>query len=827
MARRRSATMSESGSLLKDMPRPGSSRSSRSISSVDEDTGDEAESEDLLFGGGIMADNSSAPSTTASALATAARQSESNNSSLSVPTATRITAGPQGGTRNALTVHDARCKGVSPSARFGGKTVVRRDTHLYVYGGAQTNGPKHSVLADAQVYRLNIASMQWRPLDDQGVNPGGGRFGHTLTLVSRDAMILHGGVRHGAHTHAGSAAEGSDSVGGGGKDRWCPQSVRQRMFLDNVPGLELCDEHGIWLLNVVDRTSDQGLERAIWSRLEEKQGSAHPSGRMHHTSTFVPAMQSLVIFGGTRPGEALNDLWMLNTKTMSWSQPETTGAPPSPRFGHTATLPLSPSERLDSLEDRANSSASEVKSVRDEDEEDLYGRNIAREKKTIMIMGGFTTSFSGRVSMADSYNTGTVLHLLDLSTMTWSSPQCFGSIPPPVGFHTANMTSGDSDLLLFGGETQISLTLGHGGGAAFVFDRLRWVWSRPQFNSSDSEPPSLHATANVMNKPVIFGGIVRRARLPRGNRMGSGAAAKLKGRDARPLVEVTDKIRLFNTVLLNQSGSSTSNGSDQNDPSGGRSGGASGNDDDDEKVKLIIVGDSGVGKSNLLMRFADDHFETNSQSTIGVDFKTCITGVGGQRVRLLCWDTAGQERYRTITSNYYRGADACLLVYDSTRMETAENLPKWFDAVKDHCGDNIPCLIVANKADKVAESEMESMPEKDGGIESRHTDADTGPSGFVNGDSEIGRIRKLAFDIATERRIPLMETSAKTSEGVDAVFLTIAARYLAYRDSAAGRSARRKKGSKKGRGGAGKDGNGIRPSALTSNRTRRTKNGCC
>ena len=794
------ASNEESG-LLNDVPRPSrpTSTSAGSRSSVDSEASSADEEKTSLRG----AVSEGAPRASTGAEAT-------------VPPVSGD------GTRNALTVHDARCTGMSPAARFGSKTVVRRDTHLYVYGGAQSDVAAQSVLADAQVYRLNIATMQWRPLDDQGTNCGGGRFGHTLTLVSRDAMILHGGVCHGrvprvaAEDSSSQESTTTSSNASSRSARWRPQSLRQQMFLDNVPGLALCDEDSLWLLNVVDRTTEQGLERAIWSRLEEKPGAAHPSGRMHHSATFVPALQSLVIFGGTRPGEALNDLWMLNTSTMEWTEPVTTGAPPSARFGHTATLPLSPAERLDSLDNAVNAvSGVEV----DGDEEDLYGRT--REKKTIMFMGGFTTAFSGRVSLVDGYTTGTVLHLLDLAAMTWSSPQCFGSIPPPMGFHTANMTSGDSHLLVFGGETQMSLTLGHGGGAAFVFDRLRWVWSRPQFNSSDFEPPSLHATANVMNKPVIFGGVVRRARLPNGKRIGTRGASGGSGggkKSDRPRVEVSDKLRLFNTVVLSQlnkdrGGGKRKSGDGDNDT-----------DDDDEKVKLIIVGDSGVGKSNLLMRFADDHFETNSQTTIGVDFKSCITGVGGQRVRLLCWDTAGQERYRTITSNYYRGADACLFVYDSTRMETAQNLPKWFDAVREHCGDDMPCLIVANKADKVAEEEMqrdENADDEGGG--GRQDDV----NGLLRKGSRMGKIRALAVSLATEKKIPLMETSARTSEGVDAVFLTIAARYLAYRNSAQGRSARRAKRAGKNKGGIVRDagGRGIQPSKLGSHR--RKKNGCC
>ena len=106
--------------------------------------------------------------------------------------------------------------------------------------------------------------------------------------------------------------------------------------------------------------------------------------------------------------------------------------------------------------------------------------------------------------------------------------------------------------------------------------------------------------------------------------------------------------------------------------------------------------------------------------------------------------------------------------------------------------------------------------------------AGSNAGGLLRKESRMGKIRAVAIGLATERKIPLMETSARTSEGVDAVFLTIAARYLAYRNSAQGRSARRK--NNKGRGGGNArdgGGRGTRPSKLTSGRNRPKKKACC
>ena len=94
----------------------------------------------------------------------------------------------------------------------------------------------------------------------------------------------------------------------------------------------------------------------------------------------------------------------------------------------------------------------------------------------------------------------------------------------------------------------------------------------------------------------------------------------------------------------------------------------------DYVFKLLLVGDAGVGKSSILLRYTDDTFDENLQSTIGVDFKVKHLVVSNKRVKMTVWDTAGQERFRTLTSSYYRGAQGVILVYDSTRYSTFQNL---------------------------------------------------------------------------------------------------------------------------------------------------------
>ncbi|CAA3017398.1 ras-related RABA1f [Olea europaea subsp. europaea] len=122
-------------------------------------------------------------------------------------------------------------------------------------------------------------------------------------------------------------------------------------------------------------------------------------------------------------------------------------------------------------------------------------------------------------------------------------------------------------------------------------------------------------------------------------------------------------------------------------------------DDYDYLFKVVLIGDSGVGKSNLLSRFTRNEFSLESKSTIGVEFATRSIRVDDKVVKAQIWDTAGQERYRAITSAYYRGAVGALLVYDVTRHVTFENVERWLRELRDHTDSNIVIMLVGNKAD--------------------------------------------------------------------------------------------------------------------------------
>ncbi|KAI6235853.1 Ras family protein [Aphelenchoides besseyi] len=126
--------------------------------------------------------------------------------------------------------------------------------------------------------------------------------------------------------------------------------------------------------------------------------------------------------------------------------------------------------------------------------------------------------------------------------------------------------------------------------------------------------------------------------------------------------------------------------------------------DYDHLFKILLIGNSGVGKSCLLVRFADDTFHGNGTyiTTIGVDFKIRTINVNGKRIKLQIWDTAGQERFRTITSTYYRGTHGVIVVYDITSADSFRSIKRWLDEIAQNC-TNVPTILVGNKSDRTSD----------------------------------------------------------------------------------------------------------------------------
>uniref|UniRef100_A0A7E4VWK7 Ras-related protein Rab-10 n=1 Tax=Panagrellus redivivus TaxID=6233 RepID=A0A7E4VWK7_PANRE len=115
--------------------------------------------------------------------------------------------------------------------------------------------------------------------------------------------------------------------------------------------------------------------------------------------------------------------------------------------------------------------------------------------------------------------------------------------------------------------------------------------------------------------------------------------------------------------------------------------------------KLLLIGDSGVGKTCILYRFSDDAFNTTFISTIGIDFKIKTIELKGKKIKLQIWDTAGQERFHTITTSYYRGAMGIMLVYDITNGKSFDNIAKWLRNIDEHASEDVVKMLLGNKCD--------------------------------------------------------------------------------------------------------------------------------
>ena len=129
---------------------------------------------------------------------------------------------------------------------------------------------------------------------------------------------------------------------------------------------------------------------------------------------------------------------------------------------------------------------------------------------------------------------------------------------------------------------------------------------------------------------------------------------------------------------------------------------------EDYKLKVVVVGDSGVGKTNLIKRFVTNSFSANSKATVGVEFISKSYRINEQVFKIEIWDTAGQERYKSITAAYYKGAKGALIVYDTTSKVSFENIDKWMSEIKEKSSKDMKLMIIGNKIDLKDERQVQS-----------------------------------------------------------------------------------------------------------------------
>mmetsp|Transcript_77418 Transcript_77418/g.214045 ORF Transcript_77418/g.214045 Transcript_77418/m.214045 type:complete len:580 (+) Transcript_77418:85-1824(+) len=345
------------------------------------------------------------------------------------------------------------------------------------------------------------------------------------------------------------------------------------------------------------------------------------------------------------------------------------------------------------------------------------------------------------------------LHWLDLRSMQWTSPSCSGAAPSPRFAHKM-IRAPEDQLLVFGGASSSS-GVEVQPGSLYSFNLATSTWSAVQVAGTAPLERSFHTFDLIGKWAFAFAGST------------STSISDLyildvpNNRWARPLYEgqvsvrahassvLHDKLIVFGGVRDKVSETSR-DGPPEREPRISKKlfflnvlevkGGVA---EGDFKFKLVTVGDSGVGKSCLLTRFVQDCYSDFHVSTIGVDFKTVTTMVRGRLVKLQLWDTAGQERFSVVTGNYYRNSDGFVFVYDATNRASFDHIEQWLGQVQQHheCGPTTIKILVGNKADMTNDL---VVSEEEGRAKAE----------------QIG-----AFFVAT---------SAKTAANVDMAFLTAA-----------------------------------------------------
>jgi Ras-related protein Rab-1A len=416
---------------------------------------------------------------------------------------------------------------------------------------------------------------------------------------------------------------------------------------------------------------------------------ASPEARFMHSACAV-GRKVIFIGGCSRPGYkgARGDVCVLDLDKGEWLYPKTAGDAPSPRFGHSATHIGDGVVLLFGGGVEADDPVAAGAAAAAASAAPASGGAAANGGGAGKARGGGALDGSAPVRFNDVF-------LLDTKTWRWSRPQYEGNAPAPRMFHSAAMVEGRGrTLAIFGGET------GRASSDMWVLDLERKRWMRPLSDSTfDCE---LQGAAALSGKMLVFGGL----------RSSKSA--------------LSSDFFFLNAVSIDTA------------------------QENEFTFKIVLAGNAEVGKSCLMTRFVEDRFSEVHVSTIGVDFKTVTTLVDGRLVKLHIWDTAGQERFAQVTAHYYRGADAAVLVYDTTDKRSFENVVHWVDAIESANGydHDVLKLLVGNKCD-------------------------------------LWRLRAVSTqqgeELARKLEAPLVETSAKDSTNVDLAFLNLARRLVEAR----------------------------------------------
>eukprot|EP01071_Lankesteria_metandrocarpae_P008692 Lankesteria_metandrocarpae@DN5024_c0_g1_i2.p1 len=560
-------------------------------------------------------------------------------------------------TRNlVLSLCDLKTQGEVPSGRVSAQ-IVTVGTRILLHGGADDKR------AYDDLQSLEIEKLLWRNCIVQGFTVPSARYGHTLTpLQASSGLVLFGGL----------ASNEDDSVDD-----------------DLSDALDIRSSGSVKYAAPPFMRLDVPVDEAGTSSIPQWQHRGTPSAEM----------------------------FILETDTMTWREPETNGSAPSARAYHDAVSFV--------LEAPAKSAS--------------QSPTVQRSVPLLVVFGGATHS--------DLESGTNDLYILDCSTWTWCTVDQSGEVPSPRYGHKMCAIQEEQNILLFGGandegalfilklsvkarpdiktldlqrsavtfsavwsrhvsEGSLPLsrsfhTLNRIGGRIFLFagmtrslvsdlyvyDFRKDTWTRPLYEGQINT--RAHSTAVLHDKLIVFGGTRKRQ-----GEVASEATSAVDGILSRSVSDGATRIarRAFFLSVLEITRSALHNSSGL-------------------RFKLITVGDSGVGKSCLLDRFVRDTYNDFHVATIGVDFKSIVTMVKGRLVTLHIWDTAGQERFAGVTGNYYRNADGFLIVYDATRRDSFESIDRWLTQIREHheCGPTTLKLVIGNKADLVNAVEVSEV----------------------------------------------------------------------------------------------------------------------
>jgi len=181
---------------------------------------------------------------------------------------------------------------------------------------------------------------------------------------------------------------------------------------------------------------------------------------------------------------------------------------------------------------------------------------------------------------------------------------------------------------------------------------------------------------------------------------------------------------------------------------------------EDYKLKLVVVGDSGVGKTNLIKRFANNTFNSNSKATVGVEFLSKSFKINNRIFKIEIWDTAGQERYKSITAAYYKGAKGALVVYDITSKISFENIDKWMMEIKEKSSKDLKLMIIGNKSDLKDARQVSNE-------EALRKAQDTGIALMETSALDSTNVKEAFHDLLKEMYIEISAKIAKVEESLN------------------------------------------------------------